>query len=176
MRGKRGQKRRRQTRGGSLPQAKPIQQRGLDGQWYRLTESFVDGEPQKLMEITVEDGQARPILLQAQFFDEKGERILMVANMNMEGVPPKVVENTRRLLQAQNITPTLILPEVIKLLRLVSVSKVEANRIMGDARRSLAEVQAGTGPDEPKPEPRPLPEVADPVKPTKPSLLIVPGN
>ena len=122
----------------------PVHAKPIGGQWHQVTEIQEEGkEPQKVMEVTAEDGEARPVLIQAQFHDETGEQILLVATMNMDGVPPVVVNNLRKLLQAQYITPTLILPDSIKLMRLKPMSKKDAQKIQRDVQMMLAEAGQG---------------------------------
>ena len=124
----------------------PVHAKPIEGQWHQVVEIAEEGkEPQKVMEVTSEDGAARPVMVQAQLYDETGEQILLIATMNMDGVPPPVVNNIRKLLQAQYITPTLILPDCINLMRLKPITKKAAQAIQRDAQMMLAEKKQGQG-------------------------------
>lgn len=112
--------------------------------WYKL-EAFFDGENvHEVAEISPQ-GNKRPVLLHAQFYDDTGEQILQVVTCNMQGVPPSDLNTLRQTLQAQKIMPTLILPEgVAKFLKLREISDNEALKTINTSKR---EAQEASGSD-----------------------------
>lgn len=102
--------------------------------WYKVTE-FLDDE-HRIMDgkVTVEnaDGEqqqvTRAIYLVARFYDEDRERVLSVAQTDMDALPIAALQTFKRLAEANEQAPVLLIPPGIKYMRLKPISGKEAER------------------------------------------------
>jgi hypothetical protein len=109
--------------------------------WYAV-EAFTDGATEQQVAEVNANGTARPVLLQSQFYDRDGARLLQVVAVDMETVAPQDLEHLRKLLQAQGIVPTLVLPDKgVKFMKLRKLSPVEAKRLKESIKRQMAEAR-----------------------------------
>lgn len=95
--------------------------------WFKLTE-FLDDDVH-LMDVKVEgEEKPRPIYLQAKLYDKEGNPVLVVTTVDMEAMPIAAMHNLRNLLMANQMAPVLMVPPMVKLMRLKRITNQEAKR------------------------------------------------
>jgi hypothetical protein len=87
-----------------------------------------------------EGEETKPVvgILKSVFYDKAGNPVLCVVHVRMDGISPEQLNQLRTIVQAQRLTPVLMLPDRgVDFMELVPVSDVEGKRITEDARRAL---------------------------------------
>lgn len=104
--------------------------------WFEVVE-FSDGETIMSISPDGESKNERPVILQRRFYDEDGNPVLLVATVDMDGVPPAAMERARLALAANQIEPTLLLPRgMIHLASLKPISDAKAKRLVERAKKA----------------------------------------
>jgi len=133
-----------------------------EDQWVELLEFSTEDERVAIPEMEIDGQKIRP-MLQANLRDAQGQPVLMVFSIPMDRTPPKAAAELHRILEAQNLTPTMLVPEQVKCMRLHPVSAAHAKKIRELQRRTPA----------PEPAPREPPRIIVPGM-QLPKQLIVP--
>jgi hypothetical protein len=107
--------------------------------WWKVV-AYREGEETKpVVGITVGE-EERPVLLKAVFYDKDKNPVLAVVTCQMQGIAPEQLQQLRTIVQAQRLTPVLMLPDRgVDFMELVPVSDTDGKRITEDARRALQE-------------------------------------
>lgn len=96
-----------------------------DGQWYEIDRAVVGDNDQPMGELN-----GRKAVLRANVYDKEGNPLLMVVEVEMDGTPIHTLEQFRRVLTMQNLTPVLMVPPQVRFLRLKKLSDVETRRML----------------------------------------------
>jgi hypothetical protein len=109
-----------------------VGKKNRDGQWYELKRAVVDNEVTTMGAIAGETA-----ILRASIYNKRGEEIMMVVEVPMDGIPLRDLERFRQTLTLQNLCPILFVPPHVKFLELAPMSDVEVRRMMTEveARR-----------------------------------------
>lgn len=102
--------------------------------WYKLTE-FLDDDHHLMdsaVTVTNADGEEqqikRPVYAVARFYDRDRERILSVVRVDMDALPYAAIQTFKRLAEANEMSPVLMVPPGVEFMRLKPVSNTEAER------------------------------------------------
>lgn len=98
--------------------------------WCKLVEFSNGVERVPVPSVTTESGEEICPILRANLFDENGQRVWMVFSIPMDALPPATVVRMQQVLEAQKLTPVMLVPDQVQALRLVEVSPGEAKRMM----------------------------------------------
>lgn len=99
-------------------------------QWFKLV-AMSDGKIKVDME--TEQGE-HPAITTSNFFNEKGEPILMAVCLPMEGLAPQQVQQYRMVTEANFQRPALIVDSRIKFMQLKPISDARVKHILESNR------------------------------------------
>jgi len=101
-----------------------------ESRWYQVTRISDGDKAREVLEVDL-DGNSRPVILQQQFYNKHGDKVLAIVQVDMDGMPPADAEALRKMLQAQFISPTLLVPPQVQYLELRAMSDVEVRTVEG---------------------------------------------
>lgn len=119
------------------------------GRWYKLTK-FFDDQERVLAEIGEDGKPPEPVYLHAQFFDEDGKPVLTIVRCDMACVPLAAIQRLQGALEAAQLTPVLVLPQQVELVRLEELTGTQAERARQRLTRQRLSVVDGGGGDQPR--------------------------
>jgi hypothetical protein len=97
--------------------------------WYKL-EAYVQGD-------VLAEVEGQEAILQARYYNERGEPILMVVQIDsMEAIPLPMLHKIRQLVTMQHGTPTLVVPKQVNCVQLREMEPHEVRRTMDSVKRA----------------------------------------
>jgi len=110
--------------------------------WHKVTACLTSEE-----QIVAGDVGGNEAVLRANLFNEHGDRILLIYQINMQAIPPSELNQLRKVLQAQNLTPILLLPEGVDAVQLRPMSPAQVRTMQEKVARRKREAPKAQKPD-----------------------------
>lgn len=125
-----------------------------ESNWYKV-EALVNDDGAKIPVMEVEEGDGdsavkAPVYQRGQFYDEHGNVVLVVAQLDMECMSGPTLERVHQALQAQHMAPCLVMGSHINLVKLTRLTvaeeraaKRERDRIVAERREAMDRASGG---------------------------------
>jgi hypothetical protein len=122
---------------------KTDKKKAKESHWYKV-EALQNDEGGKTPVMEVAEGEGdqevkAPVYQRGQFYDEHGNVVLVVAQVNMEAMSGPTLERVHQTLQAQHMAPCLVLGDHINLVKLTRMTPAEEKKARQERERKKRE-------------------------------------